>query len=472
LNVARRFADHIDATFGPGKRQATPGHPEIETALVELYRETGERRYLDLAGFLLDNRGYGWLGPSHRYNASSYFQDRVPIRESSEVEGHAVRALYLTAGVADVYLETGEQALLDALQRQYTDMVSRKLYITGGVGSRHLAEAFGKPYELPNELAYCETCAAIASIMWCWRMLLITGEARFADLAERTLYNAVLSGVSLDGELYFYVNPLADNGEPENLHRGGPSRKPWHNVACCPPNVMRLVASLGHYAATRDEGGLQIHQYGAARIAADLGAGGSVVLRIESDYPWDGRVRIVVEEGGSGPWTLSLRLPSWSETTRIGLPGEPIQPAPVENGYARIARTWKSGDVVELDLSMAPRLTEGHPWIESTRGSVAIERGPLVFCLEQIDQQAPVYDLEIDPSAPLTASWEQDLLDGVTVVRGSGFKIDRSAWEGLLYRPFTAGAASPKQPVELTAVPVYAWANRGPGAMKIWIPLG
>jgi DUF1680 family protein len=472
LNVARRFADHIDSTFGPAKRPATPGHPEIEAALVELYRETAERRYLDLAGFLLDQRGYGWLGPSQRYNASSYFQDRVSIRESSEVEGHAVRALYLTAGVADVYLETGEQALFDALQRQFHDMVSRKLYLTGGVGSRHLAEAFGKPYELPNELAYCETCAAIASIMWCWRMLLITGESRFADLAERTLYNAVLSGVSLDGELYFYVNPLADNGEPEHLHRGGPSRKPWHNVACCPPNVMRLVASLGHYAATGDEDGLQIHQYGAARIAADLPTDGSVALRIESDYPWDGRVRIAIEESGSEPWTLSLRIPAWSEPTRVQVVGEPSGSAPVENGYARLERAWKRGDAVEMDLAMAPRLTEGHPWIESTRGCVAIERGPLVYCLEQVDQQAPVYDLEIDPSAPLTASWQPDLLDGVTTVRGRGFKIDRSAWERQLYRPFRAGASSTKQSVELTAVPVYAWANRGPGAMKIWIPLG
>jgi hypothetical protein len=474
LNVARRFADCIDATFGPGKRPATPGHPEIETALVELYRETAERRYLDLAGFLLDQRGYGWLGPSHRYNASSYFQDRVPIRESSEVEGHAVRALYLTAGVADVYLETGEQALFDALQRQYHDMVSRKLYITGGVGSRHLAEAFGKPYELPNELAYCETCAAIASIMWCWRMLLITGESRFADLAERTLYNAVLSGVSLDGALYFYVNPLADNGEPENLHRGGPSRKPWHNVACCPPNVMRLVASLGHYAATRDEDGLQIHQYGAARLAADLPAVGSVALRIESDYPWDGDVRVVVEEASGGTWTLSLRVPGWCEGAVVRVNGQDLDATAgfIADGYLRIERAWTGGDVVELALAMTPRLTEGHPWIESTRGSVAIERGPLVYCLEQTDQQAPVYDLAIDPSAPLTASWQPDLLEGVTIVRGRGFKIDRSAWEGLLYRPFRAGAPSAKQPVELTAVPVYAWANRGPGAMKIWIPLG
>jgi uncharacterized protein len=473
LNVARRFADHIDATFGPGKRQATPGHPEIETALVELYRETGERRYLDLAVFLLDNRGHGWLGPSHRYGASSYFQDRVLVRDSSEVEGHAVRALYLTAGVADVYLETGEQALFDALQRQFTDMVSRKLYLTGGVGSRHLAEAFGKPYELPNELAYCETCAAIASIMWCWRMLLITGEARFADLAERTLYNAVLSGVSLDGSLYFYVNPLADNGETENLHRGGPSRKPWHNVACCPPNVMRLVASLGHYAVSQDAGGLQIHQYGDAKITADLPTGGTVTLSVAGEYPWDGRVRVSVVQATGDIWALSLRVPGWCESASVRVNGEMVAATPGAGGYLAIERAWQAGDTVELDLPMTPRLTEGHPWIESTRGCVAIERGPLVYCLEQADQEAPVYDLEIDPTVPLTSTWQPDLLDGVTTVHGSGYSIDRAAWEGLLYRSYNAAASSSaKQPVALTAIPVYAWANRGPNAMKIWIPLG
>jgi DUF1680 family protein len=303
-------------------------------------------------------------------------------------------------------------------------------------------------------------------------MLLITGEGHFADLAERTLYNAVLSGVSLDGALYFYVNPLADNGEPEHLHRGGPSRKPWHNVACCPPNVMRLVASLGHYAATRDERGLQIHQYGAAHVSADQGVGGAVALRIESEYPWDGGVRIVVEEGGSGPWRLGLRIPGWCEDAAVHVNGRDLDEATVADGYLHVERAWAGGDVVELDLAMTPRLTEGHPWIESTRGCVAIERGPLVFCLEQIDQQAPLYDLEIDPSSPLTASWEPDLLDGVTVVRGRGYRIDRSTWEGLLYRPFQAGGSSPKQPAELTAIPVYAWANRGPNAMKIWLPLG
>ena len=267
---------------------------------MELYRETGERRYLDLAGFLLDQRGYGWLGPSHRYGASSYFQDRVPVRESSEVEGHAVRALYLTAGVADVYLETGEQALLDALQRQCTDMVSRKLYITGGVGSRHLAEAFGKPYELPNELAYCETCAAIASIMWCWRMLLITGEARFADLAERTLYNAVLSGVSLDGELYFYVNPLAG----QRRDREPPSRRPEPEAVAQRRLLPAERDAAGRIArALRGDPRRGRPPDPPVRRGPDRrrpGTVGSVALRIESDYPWDGRVRIVGRGGRLG----------------------------------------------------------------------------------------------------------------------------------------------------------------------------
>jgi uncharacterized protein len=266
LTIARRFADHIHTMFGPGRRVATPGHPEIEMALAELYRETGERRHLDLAAFFLEHRGRGWLGPG-RYNSSVSYQDRVPVRDATTVEGHAVRAMYLATGVADVYLETGEAALLEALTRQWYDMVGGKLYVTGGVGARHLAEAFGQPYELPNDLAYCETCGAIGSVMWNWRMLLATGQSRFADLIERTLYNAVLAGVSLTGDRYFYVNPLANNGEVEQLSRGGCLRREWHLVACCPPNVMRLLASLGHYVATRDASGLQIHQYGSARIA-------------------------------------------------------------------------------------------------------------------------------------------------------------------------------------------------------------
>jgi DUF1680 family protein len=398
------------------------------------------------------------------------YQDRVPVRESIAVEGHAVRALYLTAGVADVYLETGDRALLGTLDRQWRDMVEGKLYVTGGVGARHHSEAFGHPYELPNDLAYCETCGAIASVMWSWRMLLATGESRFADLIERTLYNAILGGVSLSGDRYFYVNPLASNGDVELLSRGGNRRKEWHLVACCPPNVMRTFAALGHYVATRDGSGLQIHQYMPARIAADL-ASGAVAIRMDTTYPWEGRVRLRVAETGTSPWTLGLRVPAWSTGTSARLAGRSVG-ALGANGYLQIGRAWKRGDVVELDLPMPPRLTEAHPRIESTRGCVAIELGPLVYCLETADNpDGHVADLEIDTTAPLTSAWAPDRLAGVAVVRGAGWAVDTRPWANRLYRPVGAPPAARRR-VTLTAVPYYAWANREPGAMRVWIPRG
>jgi uncharacterized protein len=473
LRIACRFADYLDATFGAGgagKRPGTPGHPEIEMGLTELYRATGERRYLDLARFFLDQRGRGWLGPG-RYSSAAYYQDRVPIRDAAEVEGHAVRALYLTAGIADVYLETAEAALLTALDRQWADLVSHKLYVTGGVGSRHLGEAFGQPYELPNELAYCETCAAIASILWSWRMLLATGQGRFADLIDRTLHNAVLAGVSLDGEQYFYVNPLASNGLAEHLGRGGCRRKAWHLVACCPPNVMRLVASLGHYVATRDRTGLQVHQYAPARIATALPSGRPVGLRMETRYPWEGSVRVTIEDGDGRPWALAFRVPEWCGPATIRVNGGVVEATPDQNGYLGLERSWRAGDVVELDLPMEARLTEPHPAIESTRGAVAIERGPLVYCLEQADNgNRPIAELEIDPTVPLASRWEAGLLEGVVAVRAAGFRVDIASWGGRLYRPFRGEAAPPRERAELTAVPYYAWANRTPGAMRVWIP--
>jgi DUF1680 family protein len=472
LKIARRLADCIDGVFGTGRRTATTGHPEIEMGLVELYRETGERRYLDLVTFFVDQRGKGFLGPG-RFNSSAYYQDRVPVREASEVEGHAVRATYLAAGVTDLYLETGDPALLAAVSRQWDDLVRHKLYVTGGLGARHHAESLGQPYELPSELAYSETCAAIGSIMWSWRMLLAIGEARFADLIERSLYNAVLGGVSLDGQRYFYVNPLASNGADEWVSRGGCRRKEWHLVACCPPNVMRLLASLGHYVATRDLSGLQVHQYVAAQIVTELGSGSTVALRMETGYPWEGRVRLVVEEGGGAPWTLALRVPGWCPETRVRLGDRELEATPDARGYLCLDRAWAPGDSVELELAMEPRLVEAHPWIESTRGRVAIERGPLVYCLEQADHpRAPVPDLEIDAAAPLTSRWEGDLLGGVAVVRASGFRVDTTSWRHQLYRPVLSGAAPARQRVELTAVPYFAWANRGPGAMRVWIPRG
>ena len=471
LGIARRFADYLVDRFGPGKHPGTPGHPEIEMGLIELYRETGDRRYVELARFFLDQRGHAWLGPG-RYNSAAYYQDRVPVRDASELEGHAVRALYLTAGIADVYLETGEAALLSALHRQWADLTSRKLYVTGGVGSRHLGEAFGQPYELPNDLAYDETCAAIASILWSWRMLLATGQGRFADLIDRTLHNAVLSGVSLDGERYFYVNPLASNGRAEYLGRGGCVRKEWHLVACCPPNVMRLLASLGHYVATRDGTGLQVHQYAPARISTALATGGAVRLRMETRYPWEGAVRLTVEESDGRSWPLALRIPEWSAgRAAVRVNGGPATATPDGHGYLRLERPWRPGDTVELDLPMDARLIEPHPAIEATRGCLAIERGPLVYCVEQADQgDAPVAELELDPSRPMESRWAPELLEGVVVVRAPGFRVDESAWGGRLYRPFRPGAAPARQRAELTAIPYFAWANRGPGAMRVWIP--
>ncbi len=469
LAIARRFVDYIDTVFGPGRRAAADGHAEIETALVELHRETGEQRHLDLAAFFVDQRGRGRIGPN-RHDSPAAFQDRVPVREATTVEGHAVRALYLAAGVADLSLESGDAALLGTLCRQWDDMVEGKLYVTGGVGARHLAESFGQPYELPNDLAYSETCGAIASLMWSWRMLLATGEARFADLVERTFYNAVLAGVSLDGERYFYVNPLADNGEAEDLHRGGCRRKPWHLVACCPPNVMRLLASLGHYVATRDASGLQIHQYAAGRIEA-----AEAQLRIETAYPWDGRVRLTIEEAGAARWTLALRRPGWCATASVRVNGREVTDAVTADnaGYLRIERTWARGDVVELELEMPARAIEAHPWIESTRGSLAIERGPLVYCLEQADHPGtPIASLEIDAGASLATAWEPDRLGGVAVVRARGWEIDTSGWRGRLYRPIGSAASAPRRPAALNAIPYYAWANREPGAMRVWIPRG
>ena len=465
LAIARRFVDCIHAVFGPGRRATTDGHAEIEMALVELYRETGERRHLDLAAFFLDQRGRGRIG-QNRYDSPAAFQDRVPVREATTVEGHAVRALYLTTGAADLYLETGETLLLETLTRQWQDMVEGKLYITGGVGARHLAESFGLPYELPSDLAYSETCGGIASIMWSWRMLLATGDARYADLIERTLYNAVLAGVSLTGEEYFYVNPLASNGEAEHVHRGGCRRKAWHFVACCPPNVMRLLASLGHYVATGDASGLQIHQYAAVHVVAP-----GVALRMETAYPWDGRVRLTIEETSAGPWTLGLRVPAWCAGASVRINGRETAGSAAPSSYLRLGRAWVRGDVVELDLPMQAQCVVAHPWIESTRGCVAIERGPLVYCLEQADHPGTrIADLEIDAAAPLQSAWEPDTLDGVTVIRVRGWEVDTTAWRHRLYRPLGSAPPAPRRPVALKAIPYHAWANREAGAMRVWIP--
>ena len=432
LTVAQRLVDHMLTIFGPDKRVGVPGHPEIELALVELYRLTRDARYLDLARFFVDHRGHGLLGPHPRFGGSAYYQDRVPVRESSEVEGHAVRALYLTSGVTDVYLETGERALLDALLRQWTDLVAHKLYITGGAGSRHNGEAFGHAYELPTERAYCETCAAIASIMWSWRLLLATGEARFADLIERTLFNGFLSGVSAAGDRFFYVNPLMSSGESEIVGRGVIQRQPWFLVACCPPNVMRVLASLGAYLATSSDDGVQIHEYIPASVRAPSG----VQLRLTTEYPWHGDVRIFVEQSPPDEWTLELRIPYWAEDVHLRVNDADV-PLSHSTGYVSIRRAWRSGDRVDLSLPVVPRITEPHPRIDSTRGCVAIERGPLVYCIEQADHTSfdSVLDMHLDPHVALEEIWRPDLLGGLMTVAAAGQTIEDGGWQTATFSP-------------------------------------
>jgi len=466
LKVSRRVIDHIESIFGPGKRTATPGHPEIETALVELYRLTGRQQDLELARFFIDNRGHGLLGEAPRFGGHAYYQDRVPVRDASEVEGHSVRALYLCAGVADLYLETGEAALLSASQAQWQDMVLRKLSLTGGVGARHQGEAFGQPYELPNDRAYNETCAAIASIMWSWRMLLATGDGQYADLIERTLYNGFLSGMSLDGQRYFYVNPLASPGRPEVIGRGGHERREWYYVACCPPNVMRLIGSLGGYLASHDADGIQVHQYAACVLSTEIGAN-TVTLRVDTNYPWDGHIGVSIEASPAEAWTLSLRIPSWSTTPVLRVNGADLDTRGLSQGYVSIERTWRAGDRVELELDMRPRLTQAHPRVDATRGAVAIERGPIVYCLEQTDHDdLDILDASIDPSHPLSEGFEADRLGGVATVRARGSTMPGT---GPLYAPYGSASAATRD-VELTAIPYFAWANRQPGAMRVWIP--
>ena len=307
LTVARRFADLIVDVFGSDDDTGTDGHPEIEVALVELYRQTGERRYVELADTLTSRRGFGMFAGG-RFDLP-YYQDAEPVREARSIVGHAVRALYLAAGVTDIYAETGDEALLASMLGQWDDLTTAKTYLTGGIGSRHHDESIGDPYELPPDRAYCETCAAIASIMWNWRMLLVTGESRFADLLERTLYNGFLSGHSLDGESFFYVNALQS--------RTGDRRHNWNPVACCPPNVMRLLASLHHYLATTTDTGIQLHQYASSRIRAVSPVAGPVELAVKTDYPWSGTIEVEVVSTGDVEWTLSLRIPG------MGAGGDP-----------------------------------------------------------------------------------------------------------------------------------------------------
>jgi DUF1680 family protein len=462
LGVATRLADHLVREFG-GKERGLDGHPIIETALVELYRETGEDSYLELASQFTEQRGSGLVGDSGM--GRRYLQDHLPVRSSPTQVGHVVRALYLDAGVADVAAETSDRDLLESSVRRWDDMVATKTYLTGGNGSRHSDEGFGDRFELPPDRAYNETCAAIASFHWSWRLLLATGDAKYADHMERVLFNGFASAVSASGDKFFYVNPL--QRREDHFEKDDPGRRrTWFSCACCPPNIMRLLASLDHYLATVSGDTLFLQQFTGSVVS---GAGLSVA--VETSYPWSGTVRVRVLAADPGERGLGLRTPAWSAVTRYRLNDSPERRVQ-SPGYLLLHREWQPGDEVTLELDLSPRWVHPDRRIDAIRGCVAVERGPLVYCFEQSDQMdsVAVDDLALEAGGELTAR--------STTVPGIGETIQVTApavvlppASGHISSALPAAADEPPAPVTAVAVPYFQWDNRDGRAMRVWLPV-
>ncbi len=461
IGVAERFADLIVDRFGPDGTEAVCGHPEIETALVELFRLTGRGAYLDLAARFVDRRGRGLLQPGDF--GAAYLLDHTPVRQAREFTGHAVRQVYLLAGVVDVATETGDAELLAAAERLWESAYRAKTYLTGAHGSRHRDEAIGDPYELPADRAYAETCAAIGSFQWNWRMLLATGRHRYADELERVLYNAIGGSTALDGRHFFYSNPLHLRTGHDGSEDAPSERLPWYTCACCPPNLARLMASLQAYAATADEDGVQIHLYAAGTVHT-----GQHRIEVETDYPWDGRIDLTVRSDSARPWTLALRVPGWCASPALAIDGADV-PARPEDGYLRLTREWHGTTRVALRLAMPVRTLEAHHRVDAVRGCVAVTRGPLVFSLEQADLPSGVVleDVELDPATPVTVV-EHEAGSPIPVTLQAHGSV-RDAGDMDLYRDRTRGPGE-SAPVPVTLVPYFLWGNRSPGAMRVWIP--
>jgi uncharacterized protein len=447
VDVTRRAADHVCKAFAD---QGVCGHPEVEMALVELYRASGEERYLEQARRFVERRGQPAL--SDIGYGRAYFQDDMPIREADAFRGHAVRALYLASGAVDVAVETGDGELLAAIERQWERTIERRTYLTGGMGSRHTDESFGEDYELPPDRAYSETCAGVASVQLAWRLLLATGDVRYADQIERTLYNVVATSPALDGSGFFYANPLhqrvpgeAPDPDAESPRAASSLRAPWFHVSCCPTNVARTLASLSGYVATTDDGGIQLHQLMPGTLRS-----GDVELRVVTGYPWAGEVTVRVEATGDEPWRLAVRVPAWAGEAVLVDRGHR---RPVRSGYASVDAAWRPGDEVRLELPMRPRWTRPDPRVDAVRGCVAVERGPLVYCLESTDQEPGVSLSEVSADAAdgLAEAGTDDALGGATVVSADGER-------------FRGGAA------RLTFIPYHAWGNRGLSTMRVWVP--
>ncbi len=482
-DVAERLVGHLLATFsgadGDGRLAGIGGHPEIETALVEHYRETGDDRALRFAAHQIDLRGRPDVElPTTdlaigRPFSLSYFLHHQPVRERRSATGHAVRELYLQAGVVDVAIETDDEELLAASEAIWEDLYAAKTYLTGAHGSRHRDESIGDPYELPSDRAYAETCAAIASFQWNWRLLLATGRARYAEAMERVLWNTIAGAASRDGTSFFYSNTLHLRTSHEDEEDAPRHRLDWYECACCPPNLARLMASVQSYLATVDDAGLQLHLPFAGKVRTRLG-GSPVVLELHTEHPWEGDTEVVVEEGTPGaPWALSVRTPEWSEPGRreVLLNGEPIEPT-IEHGYLVLNRSWRAGDRVQLANPMPLRLVTAHPRVDAVRGCVALERGPLVYCAESDDLPpgAAVEDLVLDdvPVLETTAEVPAGLSGYVKVAISASARL----FDSTAQRLYDARRSAPVTGVQtaVVLVPYFARAHRPSAAMRVWIP--
>ncbi len=470
LDVMCRYADHIDATFGPkpGQKPGYCGHEEIELALIRLGRATGEQRYLDLARYFVEQRGQqphyfdieaaerGVDPAQWRHKTYLYNQSHLPVREQDKVVGHAVRAMYLYSGMADVATEFGDDSLTDALSGLWADLTSKQMYVTGGIGPAASNEGFTDYYDLPNESAYAETCAAVALMMWASRMLGRGPDRRYADIMEQALYNGALSGLSIDGSRFFYDNPLES--------RGGHHRWTWHRCPCCPPNIARTVTAIGSYMYGVSANGIAVHLYGASTARLSVGAT-AVTLTQETNYPVDGRVAITIGLDRPARFTLSLRMPGWCGQAAITLNGEALPMVENGDGYVHLAREWKDGDSLALDLPMPVRALHAHPAVKADLGRVAIARGPLIYCAEEVDNAADLNALIAPADLSGARTVPMPDLGGAMAI---DLPVRREQWphrEGRLYD------AHPPEYAATTArlVPYHLWDNREPGEMLVWI---
>lgn len=459
MNGAIRMIDYLQASFGPGKKVIYEGHPEIELALIELYRTTGEKRFFDFAKYLLDSDPRIELRPSQ----VQYLNVGKPFVTRDKLEGHAVRALYAASGATDLYLESGDATYWKTLQTLWEDLSDRKVYITGGVGARATGESFGEPYELPNQQAYTESCAAIASMMWNWRLLQATGEAKYADVMERALYNSVNSGMSLSGMQYCYRNPLEHTGNPEDK-----IRNPWYDTTCCPPNLERIFASLPSYMYSTSKDGLYVHLYNESRMSWRLEDGRKLDVVQKTEYPWKGEVRLELRPFEASEFSVFLRIPEWAEGTKVLINGRPAGDGK-PGTYLELKRKWSLGDTVQLAFPMKPRLTAASARVRENMGKVAVERGPLVYCAEQLDQEAgtALNDLYLAARTPLREMEDKESMGGIVKLQGDAEAITSA---GALYRRYGSGVGSGRK-TKITLVPYYLFHNRGVVPMQVWIPV-